>query len=397
MKHVIVIGDGMADYPLEEINGKTPLQVAEKPNMDWIASRGESGLLRTVPKGMQASSDVAIMSILGYNPTKFHTGRGPIEAAGMGIELEEDEMAFRCNLISQKEGVMRDYSAGHITTEEAEKLIETMDKKYRDLGNFYVGTEYRHLFVTKHLNDEINNIQTRPPHDMINERLKDNIIEPKDHKYVQALNEMILKSTNILSNHPVNLRRKKETKRPANGVWIWGQGKKTTLEPKFDEYGISGAVISEVPLVKGLGVLAGLNKFETYQDTKFSNLNYEEKAKLGLAKIKDYDFLIIHDELPDEKSHAGDIEKKIDAIEKVDYLVGKIIQGLRGKKFTISILPDHPTPIEVKNHTAEPVPFSIYSTEGRRDKVEEFDEYSARRGSMGKLKGNEFINKFLSL
>jgi 2,3-bisphosphoglycerate-independent phosphoglycerate mutase len=393
MKYVVIIGDGMADRPLKELGGKTPLQAADKPNMDWIAANGGSGLLRTVPDGMEPDSDIAIMSILGYNPRKYHTGRGPLEAAGLGVQLGKNDIAFRCSLITEKKGLMEDYSAGHITTEEAKELMKKVEETYGYLGDFYSGVSYRHLFVMRNPPKGTERIRTTPPHKIVGEKLKDYMIKPSGMKIVETLNGMIMDSIKILSDHPVNIERVKNGSRPANAIWVWGQGKKPAMKSMAEEYGVKGAIISAVNLVKGLGVCAGMDKLEVPGATGYYDTSYENKAKFGLKALRDHDLVLIHVEAPDEAGHAGDVDNKIKAIENIDKrLVKKILEGMNGE-YTISILSDHPTPLEVRGHVSDPVPFAIYSTGGHRDGVERFDEISARDGAYGVLEGTKFMGK----
>lgn len=395
LKHVIIVGDGMSGYPLEELGGKTPLQVADKPNMDRIASSGWSGLLRNVPKGMRPDSDVAMMSIMGYDPRKCYPGRGPLEAAGMGVELEENDVAFRCNLITEREGIIEDYSAGHVSTGEAEELFKVIKKNYGDIGNFYVGVDYRHLFILRNPAEEVDKLETTPPHKVTGEKFKENLVEPRTLELAGTLNGMILSSREVLSDHPVNAERKEAGKNPANSIWIWGQGRKPELESIRENYGVEGAVISAVTLVKGLGVCAGMDKLDVPGATGYYDTSYENKAKYGLEALEDHDLVLVHVEAPDEAGHAGDIEKKIEAIENLDQrLVKKVVDSV-GDEFTISIMADHPTPIDVENHVSDPVPFAVYSSEGRKDEVERFDESSASEGSGGTMKGHKLLNRII--
>jgi len=395
MKYIVVVGDGMADRPLRELGGRTPLQAADKPNMDWIASHGRSGLLRTVPRGMEPESDIAIMSILGYDPRRYHTGRGPLEAAGLGVQLGKNDIAFRCSLIAEERGVIKDYSAGHITTEEAKELMKAVKETYGHLGDFYVGVSYRHLFVIRNPPKGIEKIRTTPPHEIVGEKLDKHLIKPKNLEIAKNLNEMILNSRKILSGHLVNIERVKMGKRPANAIWIWGQGKKPAMEAMVKKYGIKGAIISAVNLVKGLGVYAGMDKLDVPGATGYYDTSYENKAKFGLKALEDHDLVFIHVEAPDEAGHAGDIERKIEAIENLDRrLIKKILDELKDE-YAISILADHPTPIKERVHVPDPVPFAIYSTKGRRDDVENFDELSAGEGAFGILEGHKFMDKLL--
>jgi len=277
----------MADYPIDELGGRTPLQVADTPNMDFIASKGVCGLFKTIPDdNMAVGSDTANLSVMGYDPGKYYTGRGPIEAASMGVDLKENDVAFRCNLITREDDKIADYCAGHITTREAGELIAALSKSdiKSDLGEFHLGISYRHLFVLRNAED---GVVCTPPHDVIGGRISDHLIKPKEPEgqtgqkggtIAERLNEMILESAGVLEDHPVNVRRREEGKNPANMVWLWGQGKRPKIEPIKQKYGISGAVISAVDLIKGLGVLMGMEVLDVPGATGYHDTNYEGKA-----------------------------------------------------------------------------------------------------------------------
>jgi len=387
---VIVVGDGMADSPLAELKGKTPLQVANKPNMDWIASHGKSGLLRTIPSGMRPGSDVAIMSIFGYNPRRFHTGRGPLEAAALGIRLGEKDLAFRCNLITEENGLIKDYSAGHISTEEAEKLLRAVAKTYGRHGEFYPGASYRHIFVVRNAPSSAK-IRTTPPHDAIGEKVEENLVSPESHRIASLVNRIMLGSKEILSRHPVNLSRVRSGKNPGNMVWLWGPGRKPKMPTISQKFGLSGAVISAVTVVKGIGVCVGLEKVDVPGATGYYDTSYENKARYALKALKKRDLVLIHVEAPDEAGHEGNVEEKIRSIENIDSkIIGKIMDGIR-EEYKIAVLSDHPTPIKVRTHTSEPVPFSIASPSGSRDGIKHFDELSAKRGGFGLMEGHRFM------
>ncbi len=391
MKYVVVIGDGMADYPLEELKGKTPLQAAHKPNMDEIAARGKCGLLRTIPRGMEAGSDIANLSILSYDPKKYYTGRGPLEAASIGVELGDTDLAFRCNLITEENEKIKDYCADHVTTEEARILIEELKKTFKT-GEFYSGVSYRHLFV---LRNSTAKFECTPPHDALGGKILHHLIKSKSET-AKKLNQMMLDSKKILSGHPVNLKRMKEGKNPANMVWLWGQGKRPKMEPLRKKYGISGAIVSAVDLLKGIGVYAGMEVVNVPGATGYYDTNYEGKAEYALRALEKKDFVYVHVESIDEASHAGDIEMKIKTIEDFDKrLVGKLLDGLEGE-YKIAVLPDHLTPIKVKTHTKEPVPFAIYSPMDKTGNVKKFDEASAKKGSFGLIEGEEFMELLLA-
>jgi 2,3-bisphosphoglycerate-independent phosphoglycerate mutase len=389
MKYIVVIGDGMADYPIKELGDKTPLQVADKPNMDDIARKGKNGLLRTIPEGMNAGSDIANLSIMGYDPKKYYTGRGPLEAASVGVKLGPGEVAFRCNLITEKDGYIADYCAGHISTEEARELIEALDN-YFDVGKFYTGVSYRHLFIL----ESGGNFICTPPHDVIGERIKKHMIKPSNNPVVRTLNGMILESKDVLEDHPVNKKRAREEKSPANMIWFWGQGKRPDILPMDEKFGINGAVISAVDLIKGIGSYAGMKVIDVPGATGYYDTDYEGKAEHALEALEDFDYVYVHVESIDEASHAGDLEMKIKTIEEFDEKVlGTLLDS--GKEFTIAVLPDHLTPISIKTHARDPVPFAVCSPEESGGDGTRFDEFSAKNGSAGLLEGEEFMRFLL--
>jgi 2,3-bisphosphoglycerate-independent phosphoglycerate mutase len=388
MKYIVVIGDGMADYPIEELGGRTPLQVANKPNMDGIAEKGKCGLLTTIPGDMDAGSDTANLSILGYDPREYYTGRGPLEAASIGVELGQNDIAFRCNLITEKDGFIADYCADHITTKEAGELIESLDEAF-DVGKFYPGVSYRHLFVLGGDGDLV----CTPPHDVIGEEIKNHMIKPEGSKTAQKLNGMTLDSKNVLEGHPVNEKRAQEGKNPANLIWLWGQGERPGITSMKEKYGISGAVISAVDLIKGIGIYAGMDIIEVPGATGYYDTNYKGKAESALKALETNDYVYVHVESIDEASHAGDLEMKIKTIEEFDEKVlGTLLDG--GQEFTIAVLPDHFTPISMKTHARDPVPFAVCSPGGSGDGVK-FDENSCKNGSAGELACEEFMRFLL--
>lgn len=397
MKYVVVIGDGMADYPLRELNDKTPLQAADIPNMDYIASNGVNGILKTIPNGLDPGSDVANLSIMGYDPEKFYTGRGPLEAASIGVDLGYDDVAFRCNLITEENGIIVDFNADHIGTEEASELVNTLNKGFGDFGRFYVGTSYRNLFVYK--DEGSSSLKSVPPHDIVGESITDNLIAPLDDENARLLNRIMLDSKEILSEHPVNKKRIKMGKNPANTIWLWGQGLRPKMTSFKEKYGLNGATITGVDLIKGIGVYTGLTNINVPGATGFYDTDYAGKAKHALKALDDdHDLVFIHVEAPDEAGHAGDIQEKIKAIENIDSkILNKLLNGLsKFDDYAISILPDHPTPIYVKTHTKDPVPYAIYSTKNDKDKIDLYDEFSAQSGSLGVMEGYMFMGKFLN-
>ncbi|MBU2559349.1 cofactor-independent phosphoglycerate mutase [archaeon] len=388
MKYIVVIGDGMADYPIEELGGKTPLQVANKPNMDEIARKGKCGLLTTIPEGMNAGSDTANLSILGYDPRKYYTGRGPLEAASIGVELGKSDIAFRCNLITEKDGFIADYCADHITTNEARELILALDEKL-DVGKFYPGVSYRHLFVLP----DGGNVICTPPHDVIGEEIKKHMIKPSNNPVAKTLNGMTIESKEVLARHPVNKKRESVGKNPANMIWLWGQGKRPDMPTLKEKYDISGAVISAVDLIKGIGAYAGMEVVDVPGATGYYDTNYRGKAVHALKALEEVDYVYLHVESIDEASHAGDLEMKIKTIEEFDEKVlGTLLDS--GSEFTIAVLPDHLTPIKTKTHAPEPVPFAVCSPGDGGDGIK-FDENSCKNGSVGKLEGEEFMRFLL--
>jgi len=401
MKYLLIIGDGMADYPVDALNGKTPLQVANKPHIDELAAKGRSGTLKTIPEDMGAGSDVANLSILGYNPKKWYTGRGPLEAASRGVHLDKDDIAFRCNLITEENDVLVDYSADHITSEEANELMKHVGEKLGKPNeiDFYAGVSYRHLLVFRNgpYSDEV---LCTPPHDTIGVKISETLPKAKTlaaEFTVATLNKMILSSKKILENHPVNVNRVSRGKRPGNMIWPWGQGKKLSMPTLQERYGISGAVISAVDVVKGVGINAGMKVINVPGATGFYDTNYEGKADYALEALKNYDMVLIHVEAPDEAGHFGDYEQKIKTIEDLDKrLIGRLMKGL-DQECTIAVLPDHATPIRVKTHTRDPVPFIICSPLIKADNVKCFDEESAKKGGFGFLeRGELFMPLFMA-
>lgn len=396
MKYVVLIGDGMADYPIEELGGKTILQAARIPAMDYIATHGKTGLAKTIPDGFSPGSDIANMSIIGYDPAVYYSGRAPLEAASIGVALAQDDVAFRCNLITIENGRMKDYSAGHISSEEAKILIETIDT---ELGNeelnFYPGISYRHLMVArKNLGAEA---ECTPPHDITGKKITDYLPGGKDGKF---LSELIKESMSILELHPVNLERINEEKNPANSIWVWGQGYAPKFAPFKELYRKSGAMISAVDLLKGIGIYAGLDIIEVPGATGYLDTNYEGKVDAALETLKTKDLVFVHVEAPDETGHEGSIEKKMQAVEDFDSrVVAPILKHAEAsvEPFTILVLPDHPTPISLKTHTRDPIPFAIYRTDkADPDETTAFNEESVKKGSMGLVKASNLIGMLVN-
>ncbi len=349
-KYIVVLMDGASGWPLEELGGATTLEKAHTPNLDWLAQHGICGWTRNVPDGMHPGSDVAILSVLGCDPKRFYTGRAPLEAASMGVELVPEDVAFRCNLVRVEDGVMKDYSAGHISTEEAREVIELLNEKLSDEEiRFYPGVSYRHLMVWKGGKDSM---QCTPPHDITGEPVDDYL--PKGDGADRLL-ELMQASVEILKDHP-----------KCNMIWLWGQGRRPSL-PSFEElYGVKGGVISAVDLIRGIGALLGMEVIDVPGITGYIDTNYEGKAEYAIEFLKNKgDFVFIHIEAPDEAGHNRSIEDKIKAIENIDSkIVGKILSWIEDEKVParVLVLPDHPTPIKLGTHTAEPVPYVMYSS-----------------------------------
>lgn len=381
----------MADYPIEKLGGKTILQAAQTPAMDYIAAHGKIGLAKTIPDGLHPGSDVANMSILGYDPAVYYSGRAPLEAASMGVALASDDVAFRCNLVTIEHGRIKDYSAGHISSEEAKILIETLDV---ELGNeelsFYPGISYRHLLVAK--NNLGAETECTPPHDITGKKIEEYLPGGKEGDF---FSDLIKKSMIVLELHPVNLKRIEEGNNPANSIWVWGQGYAPKFTPFHELYGKTGAVISAVDLLKGIGVYAGMDVIEVQGATGYLDTNYEGKASAAIEVLKTRDLVFVHVEAPDEAGHEGSIDKKLKAVEDFDSrIVSPILKHAKAsdEPFTILVLPDHPTPISIKTHARDPVPFAVYRTDkADSDSAEAFDEDSAKKGSLGLVKASDLI------
>jgi 2,3-bisphosphoglycerate-independent phosphoglycerate mutase len=399
MKYIIILGDGMADEPIESLGNKTPLQFALKPSMDLLAKKGKSGLLHTIPEGMSPGSEVANLSVLGYDAGKVLEGRGSLEAASMGIDILPGELAMRCNLICIEAGKIKNHSAGHISNGEAEILIRYLnDQLGNDQLRFFPGVSYRHLLKLKGGNKQL---LCTPPHDVCGSNFSELLIKalsPEAEPTASLLNDLIIRSQDLLENHPVNRKRKVDGKDPANSIWLWSPGYKPEMKKLSDLYPIhSGAVISAVDLIKGIGVYAGLESIEIEGATGLYDTNYEGKTQAALAALREKEFVFLHIEASDEAGHEGDERLKVKTIEYLDNRVLKTILEEVEKwdePVTIALLPDHPTPCRIKTHTNAPVPFVIYNPTQTPDAVEIYDEFSAQKGAYGQLKGDEFIKTF---
>jgi 2,3-bisphosphoglycerate-independent phosphoglycerate mutase len=400
MKYVVVVGDGMADYPIPELGNKTPLQAAYKPNMDAIAAKGRNGLLRTVPDCLKPGSDVAILSVLGFNPEQFYTGRGAFESVARGIKLKENDVAFRCNLITERNGVLVDYSAGHITSKDSTQLMAAIKKACEKPGEieFYSGLDYRHFLIMRNSPLSLQ-IECTPPHDAIGTKVLEVLPKaksPEAENIADQLSEAICKSKEILEMHPVNVTRQKSGKNPGNMIWPWGGGEKPNMPSFRDRYGLKAAVISAVDLVKGIAIYTGMKVIDVPGATGREDTNYEGKADYALKALKNNDLVFVHVEAPDEASHVKDFKLKVKTIEDLDKrLLGKILEGLK-EPYAITVLPDHPTPIKIGTHTREPVPFAVQSPRIKADGVQKFDEFSAKNGGFGLVEHDGVVSFLLS-
>lgn len=398
-KYIMIIGDGMGDFPLKELDGKTPLEVALTPGMDFLASYGEIGICQTIPTGMHPGSDVAIMGLLGYPPEEKYTGRGPIEAAARGIDLRPEDVAYRCNLVTLKyEGntlIMEDYSAGHISTEEAIDLINSINHKVAtDKIEIIPGVSYRHILIWR---GGSGGLHTYPPHDLLG---KDVWFAFQSYDEEPYLKEFILRAIEILEKHPINQRRKLENKRPANAIWPWGQGRTPDLELFEKLWGIKGAVISAVDLIKGLATLSGLEVVNVPGATGYIDTNYEGKVDYALEVLQEVDFVLIHVEAPDEASHEGNLELKIKAINELDrriirYLLEKI--NTITKNYRILVCCDHLTPISIRTHSIQPVPWLIFDAlnDKKKKKSIKFCEKNAQLSPLSFKSGPELFSAFI--
>lgn len=412
MKHIIILGDGMADWAVPSLGGRTLLQAAHTPYMDLLAKMGRNGRLVTVAPGFHPGSEVANMSVMGYNLPLVYEGRGPLEAASIGYDLRSDELALRCNIVCVQGEIIKNHSSGHITTEDADKLIRTLQQK---LGNervsFYTGVQYRHLLVIRGGNKHL---LCTPPHDVPGQPFAPLMVKPdlegeaKDEHRTELtatqtadlINDLILRSQEILDKHPLNLQRVAEGRDLANSIWPWGGGYRPQMK-KLSEYFPQirrGAVISAVDLINGIGYYAGLRRISVEGATGLYDTNYENKATAAINALRTDDFVYLHVEASDEAGHEGDVSLKIRTIENLDKrAIGPIYEEVKqwNEPVAIAVLPDHPTPCELRTHTAEPVPFLMWCPGMQPDEVQVFDEVSACSGSLGLMKEDQFIKEFM--
>ena len=403
MKHIIILGDGMADLPIEKLGGKTPLMVANTPHIDELAKKGKNGLLVTVPADMHPGSEIANLGVMGYDVKAVFDGRGVLEAASMGVDIKEGDLGLRCNLICIENGNIKNHSAGHISTAEADELIKFLNEKLgSDTIKFHTGVSYRHLLVIKGGNKYL---KCTPPHDVPGTPFKSVMIEAKEEaaqETADLLNELILKSQVLLANHPINKKRKEAGKDMANSIWPWSPGNKPKMPTLKEMYGVEkSAVISAVDLIQGIGVYAGMEVLKVEGVTGLYDTNYEGKAQAAIDALNNgADFVYLHVEASDEAGHEGDVELKTRTIEYLDYRIVKpIVEAAKemDEPLAIGILPDHPTPCDLRTHTHDPIPFIIYRPGEEPDAVEKYDEESAKAGSYGILKDNEFIKALLGI
>lgn len=401
MKTIVILGDGMADEPIEALGNKTPLQAAHKPYIDLLASKGKNGLLDTIPPGFKPGSEIANLSVLGYDVPKVFEGRGSLEAASMEIDILDDEMAMRCNLICIEDGKIKNHSAGHISTEEAAELIHFLQEKLGDgIVSFYPGVSYRHLLKMKNGEKQLD---CTAPHDVVGTPFEEVLIkatDPKAEKTACYLNDLILKSQDLLKDHPINKKRIAEGKDPANSIWPWSPGYRPQMQTLQELYGIkSGSVISAVDLIMGIGKYAGLKLIHVEGATGLYDTNYEGKAEAAIEALKHDDFVYLHIEASDEAGHEGDYKLKTKTIEYLDNRVVKTIYEATkdwDEPVTIAILPDHPTPCRLKTHTNHPIPFLIYRSNEAGDDIQVYDEFEAAKGAYGTIVGREFMDTLFS-
>lgn len=414
MKHIIILGDGMADHPVERLGGKTLLQYADTPYMDMLAKNGRTGRLITIPEGFQPGSEVANTAILGYDLNEVYEGRGPLEAASIGYDMRADDMAMRCNIITLADGRIKNHHGGHLTTEQSDILIKYLD---RQLGNedikFITGIQYRHLLIIRggnkhivcapphdHPEEEWRRLMVRPEHGWENRRDGDRMTAQQT---ADIINTLILKSQQLLEQHPFNKERAAQQKDAANSIWPWSGGyrpKMDTLQQMYPQIK-EGDVISAVDLIRGIGRYAGLNRVTVEGMTGLADTNYENKAQAAIDMLRQHDFVYLHVEASDEAGHDGDLELKLKTIENLDRRIVKPVYDevstWTDTPVCIAILPDHPTPVELRVHVAEPVPFIIWHPGITPDGVETYDEVSCVSGSYGLLRLEEFMNKFMEL
>lgn len=399
MKYIVILCDGMADEPVEELDGRTPLEAAATPNMDRLAKTSEIGMVRTVPKGMAPGSDTANLSVIGYDPKKYYTGRSPLEALSIGAEMSDTDVSFRCNLVTLSEEqknyedrVIIDHSSGEISTEDAAVLLQALKEGLEREGYiFYTGTSYRHLLIWK--NGRVMDLTA--PHDILTKRIGDYL--PSD----PVLRDMMVKSYDILKDHPINVKRKQEGKNPANSAWFWGAGTRPALTSFEKKTGVKGAMISAVDLLKGIAAGAEMHNITVEGANGGLHTNYSGKAEAAVKALTDegFDFVYVHIEAPDEMGHQGSAENKIFAIESIDkYIVGPVAEALisSGTAFRMLIMPDHPTPVRVRTHTSDPVPYMLYDSTNPVEGKETYNEKTGKETGIYREEGFCLIDHLLN-
>lgn len=401
MKYIVVLCDGMADYPVDALGGKTPMEVAKKPNLDRLARFGETGLVKTVADGLKPGSDVANMSVMGYDPKTCYTGRSPLEAVSIGVNMLDTDIVFRCNLVTlsdeenYSDKTMVDYSGGDISTEEAHELIKAVEERFgNDVFKFYGGVSYRHCLVWH--GGTLNLGKMTPPHDISGRVIGEYLSKSENAK---PLIEMMKESFELLNNHPVNKKRVALGKRPANSIWLWGEGTKPSLPNFYEKYGLRGAVISAVDLLKGIAKCAGMDAPEVEGATGYIDTNFVGKAECALKELETKDFVYIHIEAPDECGHRNEPENKVRAIELIDEkIVGTLLPELRKfGEYKIMALPDHPTPIKTRTHASDSVPYLIYDSTKEHDSgILSFTENTAKLSGNFVEVGYTLMDKFLA-
>lgn len=398
MKYIVVLGDGMADYPIDELNEQTPLEYANTPMMDELAQKSEIGQVHTIPAGMSPGSDTANLSVLGYDPKKYYTGRSPLEALSIGVPMKDTDIAIRCNIVTvsdeeteYKDKKMIDHSAGEISTEDADVLIQAVQEAFgNEMFQFYTGTSYRHLLIW----DKGNVVELTPPHDILTKTIGNYL--PKE----KLLAEMMEKSYEILNNHPINVAREKAGLHKANSLWFWGAGTKPALDDFTEKTGKRGVMISAVDLLKGIGVGAGLHNIIVEGADGTLETNYEGKAQAAVdALTKDgYDFAYIHVEAPDEMGHQGSVERKIKSIEYLDQRVIRVVkEGMdaSGEDYRMLVLPDHPTPIVLRTHSSDPVPYMLFDSTNHGSRMWHYNEREAAASGIDMPSGAALMEYFL--
>jgi len=401
MKYIVVLGDGMADYRMPQLGNRTPLQCAKKMNIDYLAANGETGMVRTIPEGIPPGSDAANLSVMGYDPNRFYTGRSPLEAVSMGVELSDTDLAFRCNLVNlavegdYESATMIDYSSDEISTAESSELIKEINKYFsNDEITFYPGISYRHCMVW---HNGRGSRKMTPPHDILEKNIS-SYLPTGDNS--EMMLEMQKKSYEILKDHPVNKARIARGLRPANSIWLWGEGKRPAIPKFIDKYGLKGSVVSAVDLIKGIGICAGLDSIDVEGATGNINTNFRGKAEAALKELRNgKDFVYVHVEAPDECGHRFEVENKVRSIELIDSdIVGVLLEGMKEyDDYSIMVLPDHPTPLPLRTHTAEPVPYIIYRKGSHKPSgIAGYDEFQAQRTGIFIDKGYTLMDRFLA-